>query len=152
METKLCKCGFDITEPKYSQHKCSPNPNIGIKNKLMVVPETVEQAFHYFGDNDKLEAFGVLRCKREGKIGNHVFGIDLELPKFQQVFSGLTSNDINDFIYNFLTSHSKTHEGKLIKITIEATEVDKEEFEAIYGEENCHICNQPVGNCEHTVR
>lgn len=121
-KVKNCKCGFDISTEKYSQHICGLNPETEIKNKLMVVPETTVEALTYFYENDKLEAIGVLRCRRDGKIGNHIFTNWIELPEFAEIYGGKKSKSVSDFIGNFVSGHSRTHEGKLVKITVEIYE------------------------------
>ena len=85
--------------------------------KMMVTPEDAYTAMHYF-ENDKLHAIGILRNNwNEDKT--HSFSTWLELPVFAEIFRPLESTSIRDFIHNFLSRHDKTHDNKLIKITIE---------------------------------
>ena len=95
-----------------------------IKNKLMVVPEDAYKAMHYF-KNNKLEAFGIIRNQwKEDK--SHSFRTKLELPEFAEIFSPLKSDNIKDFIHNFLRMHHDTHDNKMVKVTIEILEVKDE--------------------------
>ena len=117
---KRCLCGANITDEKYSQHICSiPFSKIKKKN---ILPDSHEQSHIYFRDNDKLSIVGALRCLREGKVGNHIFTNYINVPKFHTMYPGLIDQNISSFIENFVSGHSRSHEGKLIKITVEIIE------------------------------